>query len=509
MTFRRINLIATATNAQPDTLVQHDTGSNYAAVVVLVGTEFGSRMWRIGGYTGDYLNRRISECVADYGARTYHIVEPAVGDDTSEALWNDAFGAFCKNPWIHYDAFARHPSRWAEHMPRPSETIDGMLAYYATPAHRIAGRLTPIKPGRYLRRFFGDVMTEPEIEAAALAWANEFAPVPVEITTDADEIEAVYRGGPSSCMTFRHGEFDGSEHPARVYAGPDLALAYQGPKNDATARAVVYPAKKVWMHLYGDTARLEAALTKEGYRAGLTTDFVGARVQRITEGYDTFVMPYLDICGQFNDDGDYCSLTRSGGIDGQSTSGLAGDERCVCDDCGDRYNPEDGGIYGIDSNVCDSCSSDYFYCEVSDEYYHESERANTRGDYCVSEYAVTRSRQSSNWFFCEGDDVWVNVRDDDCVVLDDGRTVSITWADDHAFRCEASEEWVEDTGSNRVELDGGDYLDADYFHAGFATTRLDKIAQWCVDNDRTPESAELRALIDQINAQSEMEFEAA
>lgn len=510
MTFRRINLIATATNATADTHASHDRGFGYMQVAVLASTDSGSVMWRFGGYAGEDIQARIADYAASYEVWSYHVVEPPVADRAGDSLWQDMARAYFQNPWRHMEALALNPSRWAEHMPRNSDTVKGMLAYYASPAHRIAGRLTPIKPGRYLRRFFGDVMTEPEIEAAALVWANEFAPVPVTITTDADEIEAVYKGGPSSCMTFRHNEYDGSEHPARVYAGPDLALAYQGDMRDATSRAVVYPAKKVWMRIYGDYARMEAALLAEGYREGTRQDFEGARMRRIEYGRNTFVMPYLDVCGSFTDDGDHCILSYRGEIDGQSTSGLAGDERCQCSDCGDRYDPEDGGAYVCDRNVCDSClSSDYFYCEVSDEYYPDSERANTRGDYSVSEYAVTRSRQSSNWFYCEGEEEWVNTRDDDYVVLDDGRTVSIQWADDNAFRCEASGEWVEDTGSNRVELEGGEYLDADYFHAGLTKSRLEKIAQYCVDHDLTPESAELRDLIEQINAQGELEFEAA
>lgn len=510
ITFRTLNDAATATFRDGTKSIHaHDDRTApglYMSVAVLWNDAGYTGLAHIGGYRGDDILARISDHFGPRSGRTYHIIEPH-GDAGGHETWRDAWGAYEVNPWAQRAFMRDNLSIWAEHMPRPSATIDGMLAYYASPAHREAGRLTPIKPGRYLRKFFPGVLTETEIQDLALVWANAFAPRELNVTDDAQEIEAVYRGGPNSCMS--GGYFDSPVHPSRVYAGPDLAVAYIGEINDADGRAVVWPEKKIWARTYGDDARMQAALIKAGYREGTCDDFNGARVQRIEHGYGTFVMPYLDVCGSFDDDGDYLILNRRGDNDGQSTNGLAGEERCRCEHCGDGFNPEQEGSYveAADGYVCDHCyGNNYFYCEETDETWALSDRADTRCDTLIS---VRGAERSSRWFFCEGEEEWVHDRDDDYVIMDDGRLVSMSWADDNAFRCEASEEWVEDTGSNRVEIDGGEYVDADYFHAGYATTRLEKIAQWCIDNGRTPESVELKEIVADLEAQLELDLEAA
>src|SRR3546814_13884687 len=85
-------------------------------------------------------------------------------------------------------------------------------------------------------------------------------------------------------------EFDSFCHPTRVYAGPDTAIAYIGPRDDARARSVVWPERKISTSLYGDVSRLRFLLENAGSAKG---GLNGARIRRNVDG-DSFVVPYID-----------------------------------------------------------------------------------------------------------------------------------------------------------------------------------------------------------------------
>ncbi len=136
----------------------------------------------------------------------------------------------------------------------------------------------PMKPGRYLKQFYPDLSAS-EITAlqALLGTATD-----VKFATDPDEIEKIYSEGPTSCMAGPNAGMGSqvSGHPARCYGGGDLAVAYlTNKKGQCNARSVVWPEKKLYYLVYGDS-RLTNRLQELGYRAGGSWCFQGAKLKR-------------------------------------------------------------------------------------------------------------------------------------------------------------------------------------------------------------------------------------
>jgi hypothetical protein len=279
-----------------------------------------------------------------YGMRVFKI--PASGAEWRgrEMRRNRAEIPWRGESWWHIS------EHWPLHYPYPSERDKCKIAFTQSEEYGRADRQTVMRPGAYLTRYFSDVLTAEQIQEYALAWANTFSPRELEYARTADQIEYVYVNGPSSCMSHGPDSFDSGIHPCRVYAGPDLELAYI--RNDAgeiTGRAILWPDKKVYSGMYGDYERMRDALEREGYNTG---DLLGARIQRIPHG-NTFIGPYIDCAGYVDDAGDYL-IIGGGGYNARNTNGLFGyvNTCCRCDDPVDEdelhHDPYDGDPYCVD-----------------------------------------------------------------------------------------------------------------------------------------------------------------
>jgi hypothetical protein len=96
----------------------------------------------------------------------------------------------------------------------------------------------------------------------------------------------------------------GGIHPAEMYAAGDLALAHfwDEKTKKATARAVVWPEKKIYGSMYGDTPRLTKALKDLGYTqvnySGTSKGCFppGVRFHKLENPHRKghYVAPYLD-----------------------------------------------------------------------------------------------------------------------------------------------------------------------------------------------------------------------
>ena len=81
---------------------------------------------------------------------------------------------------------------------------------------------TPIKPGKYLTKYFSEVLTAKQIaffaawQTTGVAGSRGYDKAPLMFARTADEIEAVYMAGPDSCMSGGAGEYKGPCHPVRV-----------------------------------------------------------------------------------------------------------------------------------------------------------------------------------------------------------------------------------------------------------------------------------------------------
>jgi hypothetical protein len=368
---------------------------------------------------------------------------------------------------------------------------------------------TPIKPGRYLSRYFGDVLTAKQIAFFA-SWQvtgkrettfTSEADYPLAFADEADDIVRVYQNGPNSCMGPRH--FDDKHHPCRVYAAGDLAIAYltRTADNKIVARALVWPKRKAmgrvypspdnWSQdgfaTYQDSLDCQAALFNRlrdlGYRNGDEgRDFNGAKLEKIDHHRHGHVMPYLDN-GYQVDDGEECWIMRPrgrGDYDCENTDGTLNaeeeeeDDRPECDNCGDRMDDDDqNGVYtrcngdgGYRQRTwCDHCTNNNtFRCEGFDETFsNDVEYEEVDGCIYALAYLETHATRSDH-----RDGGWI--LDGDGVTLANGDTWHREQFDDDGFTCQV-------TGENYSQDD--EHPD----HAGvFADVDPDALAAWLDSN---------------------------
>jgi hypothetical protein len=179
------------------------------------------------------------------------------------------------------------------------------------------GRFVTMKPGRYLASRFSH-LDKKEITELATRLSATAKPSELKITETAEDAIQVYRNGPRSCMT--------NSDSVAVYSAPgDLRVAYIERFDTPTARAVVWPERKIHGRIYGDRIRLQTQLEKAGYTYG---NFIGAKLPRIGRGKrQGFVLPYIDNMGVVEDCGDHI-LLGSGEFEAQSQNGFRPAKRC-------------------------------------------------------------------------------------------------------------------------------------------------------------------------------------
>ncbi|MFB2553932.1 hypothetical protein [Ensifer soli] len=385
--------------------------------------------------------KSIEKFYADF-CQHVHVLRPS--NDFS--LDEEVDACFSTTPWLRHQWFKDNFLRWIKMLPRPSETQPGRLSYFQTPAKRARNIRTPIKPGRWLTKVFGDILTETQIHDLALEYSNTHDLKAVHITQNADEIEAIYRNGPYSCMKRGYDH----EHPSRVYAGPDLGIAYTGTLAEPTARVLVWPSKKIYTDAaYGDGPRIKAALDAIGYEEAEDTEFDGARIRRLTYR-GNIICPYIDVADRAYDTGIYLILGR-GDLDVQVTRGLyaEAEPEYTCDEGMDE--DERNYIVSIDRDVCDHCHSrNYFYCEGYEQSYQNSDLADTISGFYSDDYC----RHSGKMFYCDRTDKYYPHDDYDCVVTLEGETVESSHVTIHGFFCANTEEWSLET-QHQVRLING------------------------------------------------------
>ncbi len=259
------------------------------------------------------------------------------------------------------------------------------LAYTPTDRHGREDRQLRCKPGKYLRKFFGDILTGDQIQYWAMQFAADNEKIACEFAETADEIERIYKEGPNSCMDGAH-TFDSHVHPARAYAAGDLRVAYITVRGEITARSVVYPKNLVFSTIYGDEVRLAAALKSAGYRDGEESEFAGAKLLAIKQD-GSYVAPYCDACDSATLTDGFLVLSVYGNINLHKTNGLAGGTEC--ENCSDTV-PDDGITSVQDRVWCQSCAdTDAFYCECCEDLHPNDSYNDLNGvahcDSCYSE----------------------------------------------------------------------------------------------------------------------------
>lgn len=372
-----------------------------------------------------------------------------------------ADGSYLPLPWVDLPWFTRPET--ALHFAHISTEDGAKIAYTDDAVKGQSDRQTRIKPGKYLARFYADVLSTEEIARLSAEYSKAYETNELRFASTADDWERVYTDGPSSCMSYAAHRYSSPSHPVRVYAGPDLQLAYLEREGRITARAIVWPSKNLFSRIYGDETRLADLLDDAGYKKG---SLRGARLIR-KETDNGFVMPYVDYISSASDDGEFIVLDDGGDITTDNTNGLSEEgERCSNCEC---HVSRDDGRCTDDGFYCDDCYSEaYSYCEYYEEDYpsdgfrevrvrrgssgrwvtqHWSESAfdnhgftcdNNGNDYS-EDFRVTMAN-GDTWseeafeddgFVCEGDGD--NYPTEECIQLEDGTCWSKSHFSEHGI----------------------------------------------------------------------------
>lgn len=293
---------------------------------------------------------------------------------------------WANEPWVKSDL---------NHFAHVSCANEFQVAFWDGVAAAQADHVTVMSPGRYLQRFYADVLSTTAIRDWAVKLDTECQ---LTVYTEPDDIAAAYVEAGTGCMRYPDDGIchDGvawrsGQNPTRVYGAGDLGVALLRRNGYCIGRALVWPAKKVVGRIYGDIERMADVFQNEGWTFdsnGHAADsrgqglLNGARLLKIQpEGRDgNFMMPYLDLGYRVSHlDDEHFELNLSGTYYAHRTDGLLNapdnrDDECddddyfYCSSCDDHTHDNDG-YWVQDSHICQSCCNDEaFYCESCSDY---------------------------------------------------------------------------------------------------------------------------------------------
>jgi hypothetical protein len=267
-----------------------------------------------------------------------------------------------------------------------------------------------------------------------------------------------------SMVLIRAWDFDSSIHPCRIYAAGDLAVAYMVRKDEITARALVWPEKKIYGRIYGDETRLLDLLDTAGYREGSLN---GARMLRIPDS-GGFVCPYIDGVMSAEDSGEFL-IIGDGDVCGSNQKGLSG-SKYTCEECSASVDADDcssdyeGNIY------CQHCYHHLFgYCEHSEETCRRAGmqevvvRCDSRGRHVRQHWGTYAI--DNHAFSCDGTgDLYAY---DMRVELADGTNWSQEYFEDYGSICEGNRRCY--ANADMVQLEDGTLWSQAWFDANGVT----------------------------------------
>lgn len=366
----------------------------------------------------------------------------------SENWWNN----YCK------DAATKH-------FVHVSIERDAKVAYTPNDEWGTADKQQRVGVGSYLKKFCGHYIDSDAIRDYVTQFSVQYEDIQYKLATDADKIQDVYMNGPRSCMAHPVKNYaTGGIHPSRVYAGPDLAVAYllkgefqlcQRCEDDGhtacrnrdnpcdsfaySARALVWPERKRHSVIYGDAQRLEAVLRRDGFKKG---QLDGARLQRIPSSKDkdglpfkvpAFVLPFIDNHNRVRDDGQFLVIDEDKGlIDCRRTDGNGVDTRAHCTSCGTLANNRNfQAVHARTANrtesICSDCQKEnpIVSCRGHNVYFRRSD--------CIdfADWGVFSIHYLSNGYniqICSQTNLPFNsAHGDKMVAMDDGKVVSAEW----------------------------------------------------------------------------------
>lgn len=252
--------------------------------------------------------------------RTQRVIE--IYDWRAREMARFDSGEYMPLSWAGESWWLGNKDRHEVHFSHVSKNNPKLIAFTESEERGLEDKQSVMKPGAYLKKFFGHVLCNINISNLSAKHGALYGDdTKMIITRNPDEIEKIYRNGPSSCMAKATSDFSSPFHPVRLYGEPgDLGLAYLLNNGSITARTVVWPEKKVYVRIYGDATRLVSFLSAEGYNKG---SIEGAKIPRHEFKPDRFVVPFLDSVGAADVEDDFLVLTPCGELSCGSTEGTA------------------------------------------------------------------------------------------------------------------------------------------------------------------------------------------
>jgi hypothetical protein len=373
--------------------------------------------------------------------------------------------------------------RYVYHFVHLSTDDPTMIAY--TPSHQygLADRQVKMKLGRYLQKFYADVLTQEQIRDIA----NNIHQDEIKWAVGPEAIREVYENcGIQSCMEGDDCRVD-NMHPVEVYGYQEadgsyrLGLAYLGSPNGASARCLCDMKNKAFVRYYGNDGEILASRLKDlGYEKVDGFGGLGIKLQCIDLDCGGWLMPYLDGCHQRVEGPLYDSATQRDYFLWSDTGKDAANANGIMD--GDDDNDDDDEHY----SYCDCCDSRVHNDDLSYSEHHDHDICS----YCRDEHYVyayygqhgdetyvrigSAIQVGENWYLDRQSvldyhgivlDVDGDYQDKDyCTELYDGRYASdghddlVQLIDDK----DGDERWALSSDSSVVELVGGDWaLDDD------------------------------------------------
>jgi hypothetical protein len=278
-----------------------------------------------------------------------------------------------------------------------SKKFPGQVAYAESYDKLVADRWTTCKPGRYLMKYFADILNENEIRVTVEHMSAATLPSELHYVESNDPAGwvNVYANGPQSCM---HGE-----DCVRVYAHEKsvLRLAYLSQNGNVVARCIVREDTKEWIRCYPNTdseenqrwhTLMKNHVTNAGYTYGNLRGVLLKAVKLGRSYEDRYVCPYID-----SGNGDYlhadleyvdgCEYLRLGDYGGEATNtgGYVelNDGREECTDCNSMCDPDEMCYIESHGSICQCCARDNYTMAYGRRY--EELIPNDEVVYCESD----------------------------------------------------------------------------------------------------------------------------
>jgi hypothetical protein len=421
-----------------------------------------------------------------------HQLRVVVSDDWKARELNRFIsGEYLPVAWQYAGFWSDRSDELKAHFCHRSKDKPAFIAFTESPEKGARDIQTRLRPGVYLKRYFGDVLSDAEITQyarlhAMLSGETEYE---IKFARTADEIEQVYITGPASCMSESARQYSGI-HPVRVYGDSDLQLAYIKAESSyheepIMARALVWPEKQVYGRVYPtperyyDSAREEARAAQAALVRGLESlgftrgEFEGATIRKIESRDGGHVMPYLDGVQSVSDCGDVFKITSRGEYSATNTNGLL-EDGATCESCDGGFNPDDGQTvrtarYG-EQTWCPSCvDNSAFYCHGNEELYADYiDHVEVDGEI----YSLYYARE--NFYYCQNTCEW-NADGTTSVYVRPGYQEE--WSADaleEAFYCDGSAEWYACEGFDSVVVGDETYEKSHAFLNGLLSKQSEE-----------------------------------